>query len=584
MPTLILRLNLPTATPEGEENHLFVPRAAGLNRPRWRAFAGSLCFHVVFFLGAPYLPIFGGGRAVDRQQQVRVIEMIHLRVPDELYFHSPRQEQREAGKGEKRALAAGPAKQEGSAGPAVAALSEPAGEPAAREVNREPTQRNTRQFQLPPEVRRVPSETTLLFPDLPPDQTPAKLPPVPTLAVWAKLPKPKKPEAKRFIPPAEEARNISMPIIEDTPVLATPSREQDLASIRVASRLMTQEAKLQRPPATQAPLRAFAPPASQRLDPSAAPRMEAPDAATFLSMSNSPIPKDGKLSFEAGNQVSPWHEQAPRASADGAGSGGTAKGEGVNGAGAGTRSEGVATGAGTARNTVAAVASAGGGASNARDAGGSGGRDSAHGETGTGPDSASSGKGQNASGRGSGSSGSGVGAGTKDSVLIGGVVVTKMLFPNTQVNDVVVQSLSGEVLPEGIGILSGRPVYTVFLPVGRPRKWIMQYCLMAQKRTEDNPPKEVRVVRLGAPAPLKAPYPMEAYEPPPIASDGAKYWLIHGALEADGGFEGLRVVNGDAERTGILIQALARWQFRPASQDGRAVKVEFLIAVPTGLQ
>ena len=52
----------------------------------------------------------------------------------------------------------------------------------------------------------------------------------------------------------------------------------------------------------------------------------------------------------------------------------------------------------------------------------------------------------------------------------------RVLHPNNGVFDVVVvQSSGAEAFPEASAALSGRPIYTVYLQVGAPKEWIMQY-------------------------------------------------------------------------------------------------------------
>jgi hypothetical protein len=143
----------------------------------------------------------------------------------------------------------------------------------------------------------------------------------------------------------------------------------------------------------------------------------------------------------------------------------------------------------------------------------------------------------------------------------------------------VMQSSSNEAFPEGADALSGRPIYTVYLEVGAPKEWIMQYCVP----DAPGPIQTGNIVALGNPAPVRAPYPLVTVRPPEDWSHGADYLLVHGFLDASGRFRNLRILphrQPDARSSDALLQYLGYWEFRPAVQDGRPVMVEVILAVP----
>jgi hypothetical protein len=156
---------------------------------------------------------------------------------------------------------------------------------------------------------------------------------------------------------------------------------------------------------------------------------------------------------------------------------------------------------------------------------------------------------------------------------------TRVEHPASGVFDVVVHSADADGLPESAGVLTGRPVYSVYLNVGGPREWLLQYCV---------PGGEVQtvgvaggVVRLASPSPLVAPYPRVTFRPPMKARPGVPYVVVHGFLEVSGRLENLRVLGaGGAEEAPSLLPVLQQWELRPATQDGRAVRVEVLLAIP----
>jgi hypothetical protein len=159
-----------------------------------------------------------------------------------------------------------------------------------------------------------------------------------------------------------------------------------------------------------------------------------------------------------------------------------------------------------------------------------------------------------------------------------------MVHPITATPDVVIQSGGQDMFPDGVGYLSGRPVYTVYLPVGKRKRWILQYCKpgKGQRVVNEEEAEEPRAVKLTQGTAVKAPFPLVTYQPAIVLKTGIEYLMVHGTIDATGTFQGLQVIQGDAEDTNKqLLASLAQWQFRPATQDGRPLGVEVLLAVPS---
>jgi len=156
----------------------------------------------------------------------------------------------------------------------------------------------------------------------------------------------------------------------------------------------------------------------------------------------------------------------------------------------------------------------------------------------------------------------------------------RVLHPANGVFDViVVQSSSSDGFPEAAHALSGRPIYTVYLEVGAPKEWVLQYCLPNNR----GPLQTGSIIKLGSPAPVSAPYPMVTLRPPEDWRYGNEYLLVHGYLDTNGRFRDLRILPAHQSRpeySEALLQYLAYWEFRPAAQDGRPVMVEVILAVP----
>ena len=60
-------------------------------------------------------------------------------------------------------------------------------------------------------------------------------------------------------------------------------------------------------------------------------------------------------------------------------------------------------------------------------------------------------------------------------------------------------------------MLSGRPVYTVYVPVGTGKGWVLQYCL---PKSEESRAETSKVVQMGTVTPVSAP--SLSYENAPI--------------------------------------------------------------------
>ncbi len=142
---------------------------------------------------------------------------------------------------------------------------------------------------------------------------------------------------------------------------------------------------------------------------------------------------------------------------------------------------------------------------------------------------------------------------------------------------VIVQPAPMDRMIESTGALSGRPVYTVFLQVGAPREWILQYCVPDE---DQGLTVTGGVVRLAQSGPLIAPYPKVTYLPELRARRGS-YLLIHGYLGPNGRLESLKALRtADYEEAAAILPVLERWEFRPAMRDGRPLRVEILLAIP----
>jgi hypothetical protein len=142
---------------------------------------------------------------------------------------------------------------------------------------------------------------------------------------------------------------------------------------------------------------------------------------------------------------------------------------------------------------------------------------------------------------------------------------------------VVTQSESA--IPGSSGLLGCRPVYTIYVPVGTARDWILQYCKPAIPRAAGE--REVRVVALGRVEAVTAPYAHLIVRPVARLKPGERYAFVHGYVSAAGRLEKLSEAGGSRlEDAAGVVGALAAWEFRPAMKDGVATEVEVLLCIP----
>jgi hypothetical protein len=156
--------------------------------------------------------------------------------------------------------------------------------------------------------------------------------------------------------------------------------------------------------------------------------------------------------------------------------------------------------------------------------------------------------------------------------------VARVTMPRDGNYEVVVTQNAG-IIPHTTDYLRGRPVYSVYLKVGARKDWILQYSLPAEAEAAK---KNSTIVRLGDSPTIGAPYAFTMLRPDlTFAAADVRYAMIHGVINKDGHFEQLNEVADHAlKNLPELMQALAGWEFRPATKDGAPVAVEVLLCIP----
>ncbi len=150
---------------------------------------------------------------------------------------------------------------------------------------------------------------------------------------------------------------------------------------------------------------------------------------------------------------------------------------------------------------------------------------------------------------------------------------TQITLPKDgQFGAVVVGESLDQQYPELTTVWSGRLAYTVFLHVGLARSWILQYSL----------PRNQEAADAGTIARLEAPWPFSIVRPNlALGPVDGNTIMVHGFVNQAGRFEGLDIVfPPQFPQAQFVIRSLQNWQFRPASQNGQAAKVEVLLIIP----
>lgn len=137
---------------------------------------------------------------------------------------------------------------------------------------------------------------------------------------------------------------------------------------------------------------------------------------------------------------------------------------------------------------------------------------------------------------------------------------------------VVVQSPGSSDEPE-LRVLRGALVHTVYLNVGGPKEWILQYSLADGAGGQQSGP-----VVTAAPAPaLAAPYAQTIVLPPGGPPAPPRRIVIQGRLGTEGKFRDLKALSGPAQ---LILPWLPRWEFRAAQAGGKPAVVDVVLVIP----
>jgi hypothetical protein len=388
----------------------------------------------------------------------------------------------------------------------------------------EPLRIPPRQFKLPQNVRKVDADQTLIQPHLPPDLTLTAKVRLPQLILLSGPALPK-PVPRRFVEPGRSAAPAVAPRVDAPPQLASPSKANP--DLWIASMLAGPENALLHLPRPTVPARNFQAPAPLPSGRAASVSPTLGEPINLLAISGNPAPLEERVTVPLGNQIGrlpnlpAYSDAAASASAGSAkpGSTGAPGGQGKSGSG-----------------------SAGGDAAEQRQM-------------------AEFAKGLAA-------------------LPLAYSTPIRIAHPiHTAYDVVVVQSGADQAFEESAGALTGQPIYTVYLQVGAPRAWILQYCM--PREVAQVPQVAGGAVNIGSPAPVKAPFPLVTVLPPATMLPRTSYIFVHGFVDASGQLKDLAIMRApNARIRELILPELLQWQFRPAVRDGAPVTVEILLAIP----
>lgn len=399
-----------------------------------------------------------------------------------------------------------------------------------------------------PHVHRGPQ--TLIQPDLKTDVTLAQIVPVPQVILWtpASVPVPKIVAPPPVKPPAANVR----------PTLEKPNPEPKLGDIALTSSTQPSLKQLAIPSTTTPVIVRTPQPQPQPAPPATATQQSAkPAPAAVVSLSDVKM-KNGTVTLPPVNES---------AATDAAGTISLTPGQAKSPSQPGNSApgnkaivNGPANGSGSAAANTSGNTAGAGKTSGAQTANGSPGAQAANSSGGAGPNTGS-GAGIQPQG---GDTGSNIGNQAPATLI--------SLPPDGHFGSVIIGSSVQDQYPEVIDVWKGRMAYTVYLHVGLPKSWILQYSL----------PRAADAVEGGSITHLDAPWPYTIVRPNlPTEAIDADALMIHGFVNGNGRFETLSVVfPAQFSQAKFVLDSLERWQFRPALQNGQVAKVEVLLIIP----
>jgi hypothetical protein len=156
--------------------------------------------------------------------------------------------------------------------------------------------------------------------------------------------------------------------------------------------------------------------------------------------------------------------------------------------------------------------------------------------------------------------------------------VTRIQHPsNGNFEVVIMQSAVRDDLADLGSMLTGNPVYSVYLRVGDQKEWLLEYCVPARENVQANA-YEVNIDDAGV---ITPPYPISTVIPNSILGQPiAKYIVLHGFLTETGYLRGVKAPDTSNRQILQFLALLGEWRFRPALRNKKPIVIEVLLVVP----
>jgi hypothetical protein len=120
------------------------------------------------------------------------------------------------------------------------------------------------------------------------------------------------------------------------------------------------------------------------------------------------------------------------------------------------------------------------------------------------------------------------------------------------------------------------PVYTVYLPVGDEKEWVLEFCGLAA-----GPSLHAGYqVMAGDDGPIAPPYPISTVIPTKLLAGLSTEFVLHGSITAAGKLDNFRSSGPASALHDIILQLMEEWRFRPATRNRTAIDVEITLIIP----
>jgi hypothetical protein len=155
--------------------------------------------------------------------------------------------------------------------------------------------------------------------------------------------------------------------------------------------------------------------------------------------------------------------------------------------------------------------------------------------------------------------------------------VTRINHPvNGNFDVVITQAAVREDIPDLAGMLSGTPVYSVYLQVGDRKEWLLEYCVPPREAVQSNP----YMVNIDDEGTITPPYPISTAVPSVGQAQQLNHIVLRGRLTAAGDLKIAKASDPNNAFVTHLLALVSEWRFRPALRNKRPIDVDFILVIP----